>query len=573
LSPQIIIYAGKDYQFEIGHNSREAEARFLSRRLHNSRAFAYNGNMDVLTAAEMRQCDERTVERFGASWQALMETAGSRVAEFVTREFPAAQHILVLCGKGNNGGDGLVAARHLDADGKQVRIALLATPEQLQGEAHAAYEQLPRKLQQALIPITSEDDLSSPALEQSCADADLILDAIFGTGFHPPLRGVAAALKNKIAGHFAPVVSVDLPTGWDADSTAMSAPDAFRSDAVVTFTAPKLAHVFGALTRGPVAIAQIGSPAELAISNAGLHWTGASKKIIEQPRALDANKGRFGHVLVVGGSPGKAGAASMASLAAMRAGAGLVTAAIPRSVAGIVAGFAPEMMTLLLEESSSGAISLKNLGAARLEKMLRGITTLAIGPGLGREPETAEFVRELVRRSGLPTVLDADGLNAFEGHGDLLDGRTRSLVLTPHPGEMARLLGCTVADVERDRLATAHSFAMEHHVTLVLKGWRTLVAHPDGSIAVNTSGNPAMAKGGSGDILTGIVAALIAQFPKRIQEAVECAVWLHGAAADLYVCSRDEHTMLATEMLQYLSQAIQMPIDRDNFTWLQEGHW
>jgi NAD(P)H-hydrate epimerase len=533
--------------------------------------------MDVLTAAEMRQCDERTVERVGVSWQALMEAAGSRIAEFVTRQFPAAQRILVLCGKGNNGGDGLVAARHLDANGKEVRIALLTALDQLQGEARAAYEQLPPKLQQTLIPIASEDDLSSPVFEQACADAKLFLDAVLGTGFHPPLRGIAAALKNKIASHPAPVVSVDLPTGWDADSTAMSAPDTFRSDAVVTFTAPKFAHVFGALTRGPVAVAQIGSPVELAISSAGLHWTGASKSIIEQPRALDANTGRFGHVLVVGGSPGKAGAASMASLAAMRAGAGLVTAAISRSVAGIVAGFAPEMMTLLLEESSSGDISLKNLDAARLEKILHGMTVLAIGPGLGREPETAEFIRELVRRTELPnallpTVLDADGLNAFEGRAELLDGRKRALVLTPHPGEMARLLGSTVADVERDRLATAHSFAMEHHVTLVLKGWRTLIAHPDGSIAVNTSGNPAMAKGGSGDILTGIVAALIAQFPKRIQEAVECAVWLHGAAADLFVRHHDEHTMLATDMLRHLSQAIQTPVDRDRFTWLQEGH-
>ena len=537
--------------------------------------------MDVLTAAEMRQCDERTVERLGVSWQALMEAAGSRIAEFVTRQFPSATRILVLCGKGNNGGDGLVAARHLDASGRQVRIALLAMPDQLQGEARAAYEQLPQALQQTLVTITSEEDGSAVAFEQACADADLILDAIFGTGFHPPLRGVATAVKNKIAVHTVPVVSVDLPTGWDADSTAMSSADAFRSDAVITFTAPKLAHVFGALTRGPVVVAQIGSPAELAISggsrtatdgiSCSIRWTGASKAIIEQPRALDANKGRFGHVLVVGGSPGKAGAPSMASLAAMRAGTGLVTAAIPRSVASIVAGFAPEMMTLLLEESSSGDLSVKNLESARIDKMLQGITTLAIGPGLGRAPETAEFIRELVRRSELPTVLDADGLNAFEGHAELLDGSKRALVLTPHPGEMARLLGTSIADVERDRLQTACNFATEHHVTLVLKGWRTLVAHPDGSVAVNTSGNPAMAKGGSGDILTGIVAALIAQFPQRIREAVECAVWLHGTAADLFVRQRDEHTMLATEMLDHLSQAIQMLADRDGFTWLQEG--
>ncbi|MGH9616756.1 MAG: NAD(P)H-hydrate dehydratase, partial [Acidobacteriaceae bacterium] len=391
------------------------------------------------------------------------------------------------------------------------------------------------------------------------------------TGFHPPLRGVAAALKDKIANLAAPVVSVDLPTGWDADSTAISAADAFRSNAVVTFTAPKLAHVFGALTRGAIAVAQIGSPAEIAVSSAGLHWSGMSKEIIEQRRALDANKGRFGHVLVVGGSPGKAGAPSMAALAIMRAGAGLTTAAIPRGIAGIVAGFAPEMMTLLLEENSSADISLSNLEPARIENMLHGMTVLAIGPGLGRGRETAEFIRELVRRREVPVVLDADGLNAFEGHAELLDGSKRPLVLTPHPGEMARLLGSTIADVERDRLGIARKFAMKHHVTLVLKGWRTLVAHPDGAVAVNTSGNPAMAKGGSGDILTGIVAALIAQFPEHIAEAVECAVWLHGAAADLYVRERDEHTMLATEMLQHLSEAIQTPIEREGFIWLQEA--
>jgi ADP-dependent NAD(P)H-hydrate dehydratase / NAD(P)H-hydrate epimerase len=539
--------------------------------LHNSQGFAYNGNMDVLTAAEMRQCDERTVEQGHASWQALMEAAGSRVAEFVVQQFPAAQHILVLCGKGNNGGDGLVAARHLEAGGKQVRLILLSPFEQLSQDARAMFEKLPQTLKKSSMLLATEEDLERIPFQDCFHETELFLDAILGTGFHPPLRGVAVALKNKLADHSAPVVSVDLPTGWDADCTAMSSSDAFRSDAVVTFTAPKLAHVFGALTRGPVAVAQIGSPADLALSNSGLHWTGASKRIIEQPRGLDSNKGRFGHVLVIGGSPGKGGAAAMASLAAMRAGAGLTTSAVPRGIASIVAGFAPELMTSLLDESSSGGISINNLDPAKMEKLLHRMTTLAIGPGLGREPETAEFVRELVVHSELPIVLDADGLNAFEGRARLLDGSKRALVLTPHPGEMARLLGCSIADVERDRLAVARNFATEYHATLVLKGWRTLVAHSDGSIAVNTSGNPAMAKGGSGDILTGMVAALVAQFPKRIQQAVECAVWLHGAAADLFARERDEHTMLATEMLQHLSSAIQNPVDRDNFTWLQEG--
>ena len=537
--------------------------------------------MDVLTAAEMRACDERTVEQFGVSWQGLMENAGAAVAAFVLREFPEAMRITILCGKGNNGGDGLVAARHLGASGKQVSVVLLGPPEQLRGEARAAYEMLSPDLQKSSRLVAVEEDLDRAAFRECFEATDLFVDAVLGTGFHPPLHGIAAALRKTIANHSAPVVSVDLPSGWDANSTAMHAAEAFRSDAVITFTAPKLAHVFGELTRGPVVVAPIGSPEEAIVpggnqaatnGNAGnIHWTGASKKIIEQPRALDGNKGRFGHVLVVGGSAGKAGAPSMASLAAMRAGAGLVTAAIPRSIASIVASFAPEMMTLLLEESSSGDVSRKNLDAKQREKMLHGISVLAVGPGMGRAPETAEFVRELVRQTGLPTVLDADGLNAFEGRAQEINGNNRTLVLTPHPGEMARLLGSTVADVERDRVTIARDFATTHQVTLVLKGWRTLVAHPDGSIAVNTSGNPAMAKGGSGDVLTGIVAALIAQFPDRIREAVECAVWLHGFAADCFVRTQDEHTMLATDMLHHLSQAIQTPVEHDGFTWLQEG--
>lgn len=527
--------------------------------------------MQVLTAAEMRACDERTVEQYGATWASLMENAGAAVAKFVRLQFPGISRITVLCGKGNNGGDGLIAARHLYAGNKQVRVVLLASAEQLQAEVHAAYQQLPYTLRQSAVQVLTEENAASSELQECFANTGLFLDAILGTGFHPPLHGVAVVLRNRIAELSAPVISVDLPSGWDSDSKQMHVADAFRSDAVVTFTAPKLAHVFGGLTRGPVAVAPIGSPKDAVLSAAGLRWTGAAKKIIEQPRALDANKGRFGHVLVVGGSPGKAGAASMASLGAMRSGAGLVTAAIPKRVAAIVAGFVPEMMTVLLEESSEGGISLANLSGERREDLLRGITVLAIGPGIGREAKTSEFVRDLVGKTELPTVLDADGLNAFEGRAELLDGRKRPLVLTPHPGEMARLLGTSIAEVERDRLSTARNFAAEHQVTLVLKGWRTLVAHPDGSVAVNTSGNPAMAKGGSGDLLTGIVAALLAQFPENVAEAVECAVWLHGAAADLFVRTQDEHTMLATDMLQHLSQAIQMPVEREGFTWIQEG--
>src|SRR6202011_4464095 len=330
---------------------------------------------------------------------------------------------------------------------------------------------------------------------------------------------------------------------------------AFRADAVVTFTGPKLAHVFGHLTAGalnggtfgPVVVAQIGSPEAAVVSGTGLRWTGSAKSIAERPRAVDANKGRFGHVLVVAGSYGKSGAAAMASLAALRTGAGLVTAAIPKSILSAVAMAIPELMTTPLIEGDEGAVSLKNLEGAGLERLLGRASVLAIGPGLSTGGDASMFVREIVQKTKLPVVLDADALNAFEGHGDLLKGEGRVMVLTPHPGEMARLVGMTVKEVEADRVGLARRFAVQHKLTLVLKGWRTLIAHPDGTIGANTTGNPAMAKGGSGDVLTGIVTAMLAQHPEDVAAAVEAAVYLHGLAGDFAAHAMDEHTVLATD--------------------------
>jgi hydroxyethylthiazole kinase-like uncharacterized protein yjeF len=389
------------------------------------------------------------------------------------------------------------------------------------------------------------------------------------------------------------VVAVDLPSGWDADSTAQTAPDAFRADAVVTFTRPKMAHVFGHLTSatfGPVVVAEIGSSAEAIVSASGLSWAGASKAIAEQPREVNANKGKYGHVLVVGGSYGTAGAPSMASLAALRAGAGLVTAAVPKSILELVAGVAPELMLNPLAEGTGNGeqgtgLSLAQLEEEALANLLKGISVVGIGPGLGQAKTTQEFVRGFVERVSLPMVLDADALNAFAGRTELLKraattndakGKPRTLVLTPHPGEMARLAGITVKAVEADRVGLARRFAVEHKVTLVLKGWRTLIAHPDGRVAVNTSGNPAMAKGGSGDILTGIVAAMLAQFPDDVARAVEAAVALHGLAADCCVTGNggavramDEHTVLATDTLAHLSDAFRYRTkDADGLTWI-----
>ncbi len=525
--------------------------------------------MKILTAAEMGATDRRTAE-LGLSLGTLMENAGEAVASFVLRRYPEAAHVLVLCGKGNNGGDGFVAARLLAGEGVGVRVLLAGRQEEVKGEAGEALRQLRQATSDDVVEELAEP-VDMDALVELLGEADLLVDAVVGTGFKPPLRGAAASVRDALQRVRVPVVAVDLPSGWDADSQAETAEGAFRADAVVTFTAPKLAHVFGHLTAdvfGPVVVAEIGSPESAIETASGLTWTGASRTLTERPRPINSNKGKFGHVLIVGGSYGTSGAPSMASLACMRAGAGLVTAAVPRGIVVPVGGIAPELMVRGLEESPEGSASLANLG--RLEELLAGIKVIAVGPGLSTRGEASAFARGLVAETELPIVLDADGLNAFDAEkARELAGRGRTMVLTPHPGEMARLLGKTVKEVEADRVELARSFATEHQLTLVLKGWRTLVAHPDGRIAVNTTGNPALAKGGSGDILTGIVAAMLAQFPDRVAEAVEAAVYLHGLAADLLAQSMDEKAVLATDVIHCLSDAFRYRArDEDGLVWL-----
>jgi hydroxyethylthiazole kinase-like uncharacterized protein yjeF len=527
--------------------------------------------MKILTAAEMAVVDRRTAEQFGISLEELMARAGGAMAAFCLRRYPAAKRITVLCGKGNNGGDGLVAARVLAAEGRTVQVILTGHAAELKGEAAAALKRLREEA-----PSVTLHEVADEAGLKPCGDAirgaELLIDALVGTGFKPPLRGLAVALREMVEGLDIPVVAVDLPSGWDADSMEQENDGAFRADAVVTFTAPKMAHAFGHLATAvfdPVVVAQIGSPAEAVQSISDLHWTGASKALAEKPRGVNGNKGKFGHVLVVGGSYGKAGAPAMASLAALRTGAGLVTAAVPKSIVDTVTAIAPELMMAPLEEGIKGTVSLENLETAKLEALLKKISVLALGPGLSTDGDASEAARQLVAKTTLPIVIDADALNAFKGKTELLNGTGRVMVLTPHPGEMATLAGLTVKEVEADRIGLARRFATEHKLTLVLKGWRTLVAHPDGSIAVNTTGNPSMAKGGSGDILTGIVAAMLAQFPGDVARAVEAAVYLHGLAGDFAAVAMDEHTVLATDTVTHLSNAFRYRVrDEDGLDWI-----
>ena len=539
--------------------------------------------MTVLTAAEMGAVDKATVDG-GTSMTELMEAAGAAVAAFCLRQYPLAQQVMVLCGKGNNGGDGFVAARLLAADGVGVRVLLVGCKDDVRGEAAEALRKLLEDTDESVVfemegqEMGEERDLDG--LAEMLEEADLLVDAVVGTGFKPPLRGPASLVRDAVMQVRVPVVAVDLPSGWDADSYAETVDGSFRADAVVLFTAPKVAHVFGHLTGsqtgdvfGPVVVAEIGSPEELVKGGLGLTWTGDAKAMTEKARPINSNKGKFGHVLVVGGSYGTAGAPSMASLACLRAGAGLVTAAVPREIVGLVGAIAPELMVRGLEHGKEGSALASNASDAEL---LKGIKVVAVGPGLSTRGEAGEFARALFDTARdkdghwLPMVIDADGLNAFDAEkAKGLSGEGRVLVLTPHPGEMARLLGVTVKDVEADRVGIAREFATSHKLTLVLKGWRTLVAHPDGRIAVNTTGNPALAKGGSGDILTGIVAAMLAQYPDDVAGAVEAAVYLHGLAADFAAHAMDEKAVLATDVIGHLSNAFRYRIeDEDGLQWV-----
>jgi len=507
----------------------------------------------IVSAEEMRAIDRATSERFGIPSLILMENAGAAVAEFVLADYPQADRIAIICGKGNNGGDGFVAARKLSEARKPVRVLLLCDPVELRGDAAVMFQ----RMKLAPLVVLSENELNSSEASEIFA-SDLIIDAILGTGFRPPVSALCAAAIGKINDGPSPVIAIDIPSGADADAIESGQGTVVRADAIVTFTAPRPGHVFVPLSNGPTVIAPIGSPPEAIASKLDLNLsTPIDFASLLAPRARDANKGSFGHVLVIGGSLGKSGAAAMAGFSALRSGAGLSTIATPRSLLATVAGFHPEVMTEPLAETAGGTISLEALEA--VQAVCERKNVLAIGPGISRNHETSEFVRTLVRKGAIAdeisVVLDADALNAFENVSGKLNGQGRTLVITPHPGEMSRLTGLAIAEIQANRLELARKFAREHELIVVLKGHRTLVASPGGTVWVNPTGNPGMATGGTGDILTGMIAGLIAQHSRQPLEATALAVYLHGLAGDIAARHIGESSLVATDLLRYLPEA------------------
>jgi ADP-dependent NAD(P)H-hydrate dehydratase / NAD(P)H-hydrate epimerase len=516
--------------------------------------------MRVLTAAQMREADRRTIEDIGIPSLVLMENAGRQVVaalEAVHSDLLERQ-VAILCGRGNNGGDGFVVARTLLQRGVDVSVFLIGQVSDVRGDAKVNLDILGR----LGVTIVEVSDGQAWELHLSeVRDCHLIIDAIFGTGLNGPVRGLIESVITDVNASGIPVVSIDLPSGLSADSCD-AVGESIEAGMTVTLGAPKLPLVLPPAENkaGDIVIADIGIPADVIDALDGSRVELLTRSDIRElitPRTPDSHKGDYGHVLLVAGSRGKTGAAYLSAMGALRSGAGLVTVATPACCQPIVAGMAPEYMTVALGEVTDdlnvGALDPEGVDA--LIEIARDV--IALGPGLGQAPATQQFVKSLVDRATMPLVIDADGLNAFSGDPDRLAGREgRDVIITPHPGEMGRLVGMSTDEVQASRLEIARNFAIAHHVYVVLKGHRTLIATPDGKVFINPTGNAGMATGGTGDILTGMIAAWLGQLLDA-EAACKVAVYLHGMAGDLADADEGDVGLIASDVVSHLGDALQ----------------
>ncbi|WP_298272129.1 NAD(P)H-hydrate dehydratase [Geobacter sp.] len=508
--------------------------------------------MKVVTGETMQAMDRRAIRECGVPGLVLMENAGRGCADAIIETFGIGgpRTVLVVAGKGNNGGDGYVIARLLREQGWQVKTIVLAAREEITGDARANLDRLaPPEV--VFTPPSSGLTPWRANLEQ----ATVVVDALLGTGLRSEVRGAYAEAISLINDSGKPVVAVDIPSGIDA-TTGRVLGVAVRADLTVTFALAKLGHVLfpGTDHCGVLRIVDIGIPREVADGAPGIEYVDReAARLLVRRRDRQAHKGSFGHCLVVAGSTGKSGAAAMAANSAVRSGAGLVTLAAPATLNAILEIKTTEAMTLPLDDGGRGVLDERARPA--IMQAAEGKGAVAIGPGISWDPETARLVRSLVSEVDVPLVVDADGLNALSDQIDVLMGKRAPVtVLTPHPGEMARLAGISTAEVEGDRLRVAREFAARYDVYLILKGARTVVAAPDGRMAINGSGNPGMASGGMGDVLTGVLAALLGQGYEPFA-ACRLGVFIHGHAADIVAAGKGEIGMSAVDVQECLPSA------------------
>jgi NAD(P)H-hydrate epimerase len=511
--------------------------------------------MRVLNTEQMREADRRTIEDIGIPSIVLMENAGRQAVAAMEAAFDdlASSRVGVLCGRGNNGGDGFVVARTLLQRGVDAAVFLLGSVADVRGDARTNLEVLGR-IGLTVVEITTAQDWELHFSQVS--ECDVLVDAILGTGFHGQLSGLLETVVADVNELGVPVVAIDLPTGLSADSHEVEG-DAVEATMTVTLAAPKIPLVLPPADShaGDLVIADIGIPLPVFDELDGPYLellTRERMRELVRVRAAESHKGDFGRVLIVAGSLGKTGAAHLAALGALRSGAGLVTVATPRSCLPVLAAMGAEYMTEPLDETPAGTIDY-----AALDRVLDlKADVIAVGPGLGQEPSTAAFVQALVERAGVPLVIDADALNAFAEEPERLAARDGvEMIVTPHPGEMARLLGIAIEAVQHDRLDAARNFATQHKLHVVLKGHRTIIAGPENRAFINFTGNPGMATGGTGDVLTGMIAAWFAQLLDT-EAACKIAVYLHGAAGDLAEADEGEVSLVAGDLVTRIGDAV-----------------
>jgi hydroxyethylthiazole kinase-like uncharacterized protein yjeF len=505
--------------------------------------------MYLVTASEMQEMDRRTIEDFGLPGMVLMENAGRGATRFLFEQFPDIENkrVGVIAGRGNNGGDGFVMARYLKQKGIHVQVYLLATANRVQGDAAANLKFL-KPLDIPLVEIP--DEASFFKYQSEMAGVEVWIDAILGTGLKSDVKGFFKTVIGFINGLNKRVFAVDVPSGLNSDS-GQACGACIRASATATFAFAKTGHIIypGVQYTGALDIVDIGIPPHIVEEVMPRQWLLTRDRIQSclPPRIPDAHKGATGHLLVVAGSPGKTGAAAMTAISALRSGAGLVTLGIAETLNPVLESQVLEAMTAPLPETQPGV-----LGESALDtiiNLMEGKKCIAIGPGLGQAEKTQNLVQKIVKSSTIPLVVDADGLNSLAGHAQILKKARSPVILTPHPGEMARLMDTGVGAVQQDRIKCARDFATGFNVHLILKGARTVVAHPDGRVFINPTGNAGMASGGMGDVLTGIIAGLLVQGLSS-ECACRAGVYLQGAAADSLVETIGPYGYLAGDVMR-----------------------
>jgi len=511
--------------------------------------------MHLVTADEIREMDRQTIESFGLPGRVLMENAGRGAARVLMKNFPelTSKRVAIAAGRGNNGGDGFVIARYLAYAGVSVTVYLLSESSRLSGDAADNFNLL-ASLGISVKEITNEENFNQVKTEM--AHHQLWVDAIFGTGLNSDVKGFFKSVINYINELNIPALSVDIPSGLHADS-AKPCGACIRADITVTFAFAKIGHIQlpGADYTGELHIIDIGIPPHIVENVPPQHHliTKDTVKSLIIPRACDIHKGGTGHVLVLAGSPGKTGAAALAAMSALRSGAGLVTLGIPEKLNSVVESQALEVMTIALAGTETGALSDASIDTVL--SLLENKKCLAFGPGIGTHPKTKQLVMRLIRECPVPMIIDADGLNNLADNPEILNNRKSEVILTPHPGEMARMLNTTPKNVQENRISSARKFSEKYNVHLVLKGARTLIAHPDGHVFINPTGNPGMASAGMGDVLTGMIAGFVSQGYSP-GTAAHLAVYLHGDAADKVAVLKGPYGYISSDIMDKLPEVI-----------------